>query len=261
MLIATVFVAAGLSLVGQAQVVPSPVGLGTIEFYQVRPDRPLIVQRDRPEFFAGFEMSLDDNAGTVILANSVVMPLGVNFGFFDVIEAGGQFDLNIQPEVGADVSLRVRVAPFKTKLIGFGLALTLPLGYLTTRLGPNSLPLALEMPVLRWENIYSAFQFALRPLFNFHSGGVDFALNPAVTGIMRIDRQSFMALDAAAFAKFSPSSARFELGLSYGYIFNKEWTAKLTALTSDVSTMNNWTFVASVVNLWPLDPGSDQSAK
>jgi len=57
---------------------------------------------------------------------------------------------------------------------------------------------------------------------------------------MRIDRQSFMALDAAAFAKFSPSSARFELGLSYGYIFNKEWTAKLTALTSDVSTMNNW---------------------
>jgi hypothetical protein len=262
MLVTALLVSTGFLVIADSTVAPTPIGLGTIETYQSRPDRPLVVQHQRPELFGGLEMSIDNEQDSLRFLHTSVLPGGINFGLYDLLEVGGELDLRIQPEVGADFSVRARVTPFTTKIVGFGLVMTMPLGYLTTHLGPNSMPVAVELPVVRLENIYSALQFSLRPIFNFRSGGVDTALNPAAAGIMRIDHEQFVVLDlAASLAKFDPRKAQVPVGVSYCYIYNKEWTVKGGIMTPDAGTLNDWLVVASVVNLWPLAPQANEPAK
>ncbi|MEE8408346.1 MAG: hypothetical protein V3T05_01950 [Myxococcota bacterium] len=231
----------------------SLAGAAGIEPAQSRPKRPLVLPDEAADLHVGlaFDIHADPEFG---MFDIVRIPIGADVGLGNNWEVGGLLDLNIEPAVTSTLHARARYGFGKSRILGIGLGMTVPLGYLipdtaNSRIGPEGLPLVLEAPVVRLEGIAGALQAAIRWNYQIKAGPDTKAMDLAVAGIIRLGQHGFGFLEAGTEGpdlKFG--DARPALGAGVGYFITPAFVAKLQARTPDMTKLNSFEVLLFVIN-------------
>ncbi|MBI3179143.1 MAG: hypothetical protein HYZ27_05745, partial [Deltaproteobacteria bacterium] len=128
---------------------------------QTRPKRALVLYPNAVALHIGVATPIFTEP-EVSAFDYVRLPIGVDAGMSGNWEAGALLDLVIHPDVALNVIGRARLGLGLDRALALGGEVTLPLGYLSDRLGPEALPVAFEIPALRLESAQAALQAALK---------------------------------------------------------------------------------------------------
>ncbi len=231
----------------------APASAAGIEASQSRPKRPLVLPDQATDLHVGlaFDLRTEPNFD---MFDIVRIPIGADFGLGKNWEIGGLLNLNIEPAVSSTLHARARYGFGKSRILGIGLGVTVPLGYvdagsIDTRLGPKGLPLVLEAPVLRLEGVAGALQAVIRWHYHLQKGPDAKSMDLAAAGIVRLGKNAFGFLELGTEGpdlKFG--NARLALGAGVGYFVTKAFVAKLQARTPDTAKLNNFEVLLLVIN-------------
>ena len=162
-----------------------------IEANQTRPGRPLVLNSGAADLHAAFVFDINDDNGDPDLTafNVVRLPIGADFGIGGGLELGALLSNALHPSFATSLQLRARFG--FNDVVGIGLLTTVPLGYLSARIGPEALPLVFEAPVLRFEGVDAAMQAALRWYYTIQDGDDGNGMDANIAGIFRIGTSAF----------------------------------------------------------------------
>ncbi len=211
-----------------------------VDLAESRPGRPLVL--------ADGETDLAGSLGLVLvttpeaeLADLALLPLRGAIGFGGRWEGALALDLAVRPSVALTLTPRARLRLDERGRLALGLAVTLPLGYLTSRLGPEGLPLAVELPVVRLESSQSALQAGLNLAYALREGPDAKALSLDAAGVVRVATDGFAVMDLGlALPELDPDGVTVALGLGLGWRLGPRLAAKLQVVTPDLVALDPW---------------------
>jgi hypothetical protein len=221
-----------------------------IEPSQTRPKRPLVLYDGQTDLHAGIAFGVVGDP-ELDIANTIRLPIGADFGVSDSLELGAQLDLTMRPELASALSGRARLALGPGRMFAVGIGTTLPLGYLSGRLGPEGLPLVFELPAFRAESVHAAVQAAARWHYHIVNDAPDpKLLDLGVAGILRIGKSGYVVLEGGTGLPdyHQVSDLEVRLGLGLGYMVFESVTIKLHAGTPDATVMERGEILLYVVN-------------
>ncbi|MBI5507923.1 MAG: hypothetical protein HY903_04110 [Deltaproteobacteria bacterium] len=232
-----------------------------IEADQTRPRRPLVLADGAADLHVGFGLSLSGDP-TFSAADVMRLPIGADFGLDQHFEVGGLVDLALAPEVATAWTGRARLdLGLPHKILALGVLTTLPLGYLTRRLGPRGLPFAFEIPALRLEGTMAAVQAVVRWAYTIRGGRDLRAVEGDVAGIVRFGKSGFAHLDlGSALPDLKAANIPVFIGLGVGVAVTESFVAKVQVHSADMRATNAWEVLVTVVNTSfskaesPVDP-------
>ncbi len=215
---------------------------------QSRPKRPLVLPDDAVDLHIGVAAPILTEP-QVSAFDYVRLPIGVDLGQGDGIETGALVDLTIHPEMAMAVRGRARLDLGFDRVLALGGEVTLPLGYLSNRLGPEALPVAFEIPALRLENARAALQAALQLGYTIQEGNDPYGLSVEAAGVLRIAQSGFAVLEAGVGAPSFDWGPPVMMGAGLGVFLTEQFVLKAQARTPDVGEMNVFEVLVLVVNL------------
>jgi hypothetical protein len=171
----------------------------------------------------------------------LLVPLSGAMSLGERWELGLSVDTTLRPSFALVLTPRCRFALDEARRLAVGLAVTLPLGYLTYRLGPEGLPLRLELPALRLENSRAALRAGL--LFGYHLQAGDDASSLALdaAGVVSIAGPVFAVAHLGLSApQFRVGDMAVGVGLGLGWLMTQRFIGKIEAWTLDLGTLVTW---------------------
>jgi hypothetical protein len=206
------------------------------------PQRPLVLDPGTWELAGGAHLRvLGDSTPDSGLSDVVLVPLSGAVALSERWELGLRADTWIRPDLGVSLTPRCRFALDNARMFAVGVAVTLPLGYLTDHLGPEGLPVRLELPAFRLESAAAALRAGLSLAYHLQEGPDAKSLDLDAAGVVRVAGPVFAAVHLGiAVPDLEPGDAQVGLGLGVGWLITQRIIGKVEGFAPDLGSQDTW---------------------